>query len=571
MASTASLSSQASRSAWRGQPRDAGLRPVLAVLWLLVALFVLYPLLRLVGQVFWGESGFTFAIIAQILSHWMTWAALWNSILLAVLVGVLGTALGLVFALLAVRADVPRAWRLVTDAVILLPLVSPPFTAAISFILAFGPRGLISYEVFGFKDFVIYGLHGTLLAETLTYFPLAYLTLKGVLSNANLTVEDAAYSLGAGRWHVFRTVTLPLTIPGLANSFLLLSAASLADFATPLVLGSAQLPVLPTQAYLQITGLYDIEGGAALAFLLLFPAFGIYLLQRAWIGERSYVSITGKMVGASGQATISLPVKIGLMAVAAAVIATILTLYGLIAYASVVRVLGVDHTLTWQNYAHVLTNGRQSFIDTLIVGAVSMPVGGIFAVVLGYILCRFQFRGRRALEFASMLDYALPGTIVGIAFLISFSSAPLALTGGLTILVACYVFRYSLTGTRTTIALLQQVDPAIEEASASLGGGPLTTFRRVVLPLVLPALAAGMAVLFIRAMTAISATIFLVSLNWSLVTVRILDGITNVDLGQASAYSVVVIVLVFLAVFLTGLLLRALTRGQRQQAGMILG
>jgi iron(III) transport system permease protein len=190
---------------------------------------------------------------------------------------------------------------------------------------------------------------------------------------------------------------------------------------------------------------------------------------------------------------------------------------------------------------------------------------------MGYLVARKAFVGRRTLEMISMINYALPGTIVGIAYLVAFNDAPLALTGTAFILVVCYVFRYSLAGTRATSAVLAQIDPSIEEASASLGARRDVTFRRVVLPLVRPALLAGMTVLFIRAMTAISATIFLVSLDWSLVTVRILEGITNLELGQASAFSVLVILLVYLAVAIASLTMRRLNAGSVGQAGALLG
>ena len=147
-----------------------------------------------------------------------------------------------------------------------------------------------------------------------------------------------------------------------------------------------------------------------------------------------------------------------------------------------------------------------------------------------------------------MVNYALPGTIVGIAYLLAFNDPPLVLTGTAAIIVACYVFRYSPTGIRATVAILQQIDPAIEEASTGLGAGSATTFRRVTVPLVLPAFFAGLAVVFIRSMTAISATIFLVSIHWTLITVRILENMTELSLGPAAAFSVLVVAIVLVVV-----------------------
>jgi iron(III) transport system permease protein len=552
--------------------RDPVVAPAVLLVWAAVALFVLYPLGRLLVVIFWN-GGPSLDAVRGLVGDWTHRAALVNSLLLAALVGVAGTALGLVFALLAVRANLPRWVGRALDAIVLLPLISPPFTAAIALIFALGPRGLVSYHVFGLTKVNIYGLWGTLLSETLTYFPIAYLTLKAVLANVDPNIEDSAFSLGARRWRVFRTITLRLATPGVANAFLLVSAASLADFATPLILGGTKFPVLPTQAFLQITGLYDIRGGAALCFLLLVPALAIFAGQR-WFTERrggSFVTVTGKVGAATRVKTLSPAAVAALVLVCGVVVALVLVCYLLIFAASIVRGLGADNSLSLAHYAHVFSGGLKAVRDTLVIAVICMPVGGLFAVVLGFLVSRTEFPGRRTLEFAAMINYALPGTIVGIAYLVAFNDAPLALTGTAFILVVCYVFRYSLAGTRATSAVLAQIDPSIEEASASLGARRDVTFRRVVLPLVRPALLAGMTVLFIRAMTAISATIFLVSLDWSLVTVRILEGITNLELGQASAFSVVVILLVYLAVAVASLTMRRLNAGSVGQAGALLG
>jgi len=552
--------------------RDPVVAPAVLLVWGAVALFVLYPLGRLLILTFW-DGGPSLDAVRRLGGDWTHRVALVNSLVLAALVGIAGTALGLAAALLAVRANMSRWAVRALDAVILLPLISPPFTAAIALIFALGPRGLISYHVFGLTKVNIYGLWGTLLSETLTYFPIAYLTLKAVLANVDPNLEDSAFSLGARRWRVFRTITLPLATPGVANAFLLVSAASLADFATPLILGGTRFPVLPTQAFLQITGLYDTRGGAALCFLLLVPALAVFAGQR-WVTERrggSFVTITGKVGAATRVKSLSPAAVAGLGAVCGLVVVLVLVCYAVIFAASIVRGLGADNSLSLALYAHVFSGGLRAVRDTLIVAVICMPVGGLFAVVLGFLVSRTQFPGRRALEFAAMLNYALPGTIVGIAYLVAFNDPPLALTGTAFILVVCYVFRYSLAGTRATSAVLAQIDPSIEEASASLGARRDTTFRRVVLPLVRPALLAGMTVLFIRAMTAISATIFLVSLQWSLVTVRILEGITNLELGQASAFSVLVIVLVYVAVVVASLVMRRLNAGSFGQAGTLLG
>jgi iron(III) transport system permease protein len=443
------------------------------------------------------------------------------------------------------------------DFAALLPLISPPFTTSIAFVFSFGPRGLITHDLLGLQNAQVYGWNSTVAAEALTYFPLAFLALRPLIAAIGSDLEEAAYSLGGSRWQVFRTVTLPLSLPGLANAFLLLFAASLADFATPLILAGNNLPVLPTDAFLQITGMFDLKGGAVLSLLLLVPAALVFFAQRHIVGRRSYVTITGKGAGRSQAARLAPWLRYVLWMACLALAAFIAYLYALLVYASSVVAFGANSAVTLEHYRVIFTEGVPAIKDTLIIALISMPLGGLYGVVVGYLVGRMRFASRQALELVSMINYALPGTIVGIGYLIAFNDAPIALTGTAAIIIACYVFRYSPTGIRTTVALLQQVDRSIEEASSSLGAGGLATFRRVTLPLILPAFFAGLGTVFIRAMTAISATIFLVSINWTLITVRILENMTELSLGPAAAFSVFVIAVV---VVVTGMLDFALGR-----------
>src|SRR6266852_58434 len=520
---------------------------------------------HLLERAFVDDGGFTLEPLLTSIADASHQAAFVNSLILATAVGVLGTALGFLFALTAVRGGLGRRWLTALDAAALLPLVSPPFTTSISIIFSFGPRGFITHDLLGLTNVSAYGFWSTALAETLTYFPIAYLTLRPILAAIDPNLEEMAFSLGGSRWRIFRTVTLPLAVPGFANAFLLLFAASLADFATPLILAGNSFPVLPTQAYLQITGLFDFKGGAVLSFALLVPAAAVYLLQRYWVGRGAYVTVTGKAGPATLIKSVTPWARRLLLAACAGVGLVITYFYALLFYASVVTAFGANHALTWRHYHVIFTEGMKAIRDTLIIAGVGMPLGGVFGVLVGYLVTRRRFPGRRAMEMISMINYALPGTIVGIAYLVAFNDPPLALTGTALIIVACYIFRYSPTGIRATVALLQQIDPSIEEASQGLGARSGTTFRRVTLPLIVRAFFAGLGVVFIRSMTAISATIFLVSINWTLITVRILENMTELSLGPAAAFSVLVVAIVFVVMAgISGALRRLQSAGRVQ-------
>jgi iron(III) transport system permease protein len=531
----------------------------LLAIWLLLLIFIVYPLAMLFSRAFVDDGHLSLQAMVATVAAPKNLRALGNSLLLAMLVGMAGTLVGLTFAFTIERVRGARRVARAIDFFTFLPLISPPFTTSIAFVFSFGPRGLITYDLLGIKNVQVYGLTSTFAAETLTYFPIAYLALRPMLASISTSFEEASFSLGGSRWHAFRTVTLPLVIPALANAFLLLFGCSLADFATPLILAGSDFSVLPTEAYLQITGLFDLKSGAILSLLLLVPAGLVFYAQERFVAGRSYVTVTGKAAVASPHDSVSTGAGLALLGFCIMVSALILYFYLLLFYASIVLAFGANHTLTLEHYRVIFSEGLPAIRDTLIVALIGMPLGGLYGIVIGYLVGRTTFVSRKAMELVSMLNYALPGTIVGIAYLLAFNDEPLALTGTATILIACYVFRYSPIGIRTTIALLQQIDRSMEEASASLGAGTLVTFRRVMLPLILPAFFAGLGVVFIRSMTAISATIFLVSINWTLITVKILENMTEVALGPAAAFSIFVIVVVVMVTGMLNVVLRRMT------------
>ena len=220
----------------------------------------------------------------------------------------------------------------------------------------------------------------------------------------------------------------------------------------------------------------------------------------------------------------------------------------------------INNTITFDNYNYVFTHGMKAIKDTLIIACIGTPLGGLLAVLVGYVTTRLKIRGHKTLETTSLLNYTLPGTVVGIAYIIAFNDKPIVLTGTLWILIAAYLFRYSSAGIRNVIAALTQIDPSIEEASRSLGAGSARTFVSITIPLVLPAILSGMKYLFIHSMTAISATIFLVSVNWTLITTRILECMTELQFAQACAFSIILILLVFAASGAMTLLAKTLCR-----------
>jgi iron(III) transport system permease protein len=509
-----------------------------------LVLFVLLPLFKVFQMSVRTEGGYGLAVYWDLLTQPFNRRPLLNSLLLGVLVAVVGTAVGFLYAFAVARTDIPgrRFFRLIAT----FPIISPPFVIALATILLFGHNGFVTRVIFrGAWDPEIYGLKGLLLVETLAYFPSAFLILLGILQAIDPALEEASLNLGATRWQVFRTVTLPLAVPGLASSLLVLFIESLADFGNPIIL-SGNFHVLSVQAYLHITGMYDIAGGTALAVLLLFPSLLAFGLLKFWVGRKSYVTVTGKpsagrvpTVGAVGRRLL-----FGLCCLCSG---AVLLFYGTVLFGSFVKLWGADHSFTLKHYTDVYLVGWPSIRDTLLLATVATPVTGLLGMVIAFLVVRRRFIGQQLMEVTSMLTFAVPGTVVGIGYILAFNQRPLLLTGTAAIIVLLFVFRNVPVGIRAGVAALQQIDPAIEEAATNLGAGAVRTFATVTLPLLTPAFLGGLVYSFVRCMTAISAVIFVVSGRWNLITVAILGLVENADLAQAAAFCIVLIVLVLLA------------------------
>lgn len=526
--------------------RDPLLLVLIVLLFAALAIFVVVPLARVLAVSFEGEGGgWSAGNYALLVGRPLYVNALRDSVEVAAAVGVISVALGYLVAFVLLRTRVPlrRSLHMLT----MLPIISPPFVTAVSIVLLFGFNGLVTRGILGLNGFNIYGFFGVALAQVFTFAPIAYLALRGVLASISATLEDASLNMGASRWQTFLRVTLPLSMPGIANAFLIVFIESLADFGNPLVLAGARFPMLATQAYLEITGSFNLPLGATLAVVLLIPSLTAFAIQRTYLSRRRYITVTGKP-GQSTSRIVSPVVKWGLYTGVLAFTLVILIFYAVILVGAFTRVWGTDYTPTWQHFAYVFEVGFAAVRDTLVIAVISTPVSGVLAMLFAFLVVRKRFPGRTVMEFASILNFAVPGTVVGIGYILAFNGPPLILTGTLTILVAAFVFRYMPVGIQSGIAVLRQIDPSIEEAAANLGAGSMGVFRKVTLPLLSPAFFSGLVYAFVRAMTAISAAIFLVSAHWNLMTVQILSQVGSGRLGVAAAFSVLLIAIVIVAI-----------------------
>jgi iron(III) transport system permease protein len=548
---------RSARSELRQFARDPVLLVLLAVIALAIAAFVVYPLVRVLLASFQPGGVWTLDGYRELAERRLYRNALVNSLSVAALVGVLSVTIGYLAAFVLTRLPVPG--KTLLHYVTILPIVSPPFVSAVSILFLFGFNGLVTRQLLGLDDFSIYGFRGVVLSQVFTFAPIAYLSLRGVLASLSPTLEDAALNIGATKWQTFWKVSFPLSLPGIASAFLIVFIESMADFGNPLVLAGASFPMLAPQAYLEITGSFNLSRGATLAIVLLIPSITAFAIQRYYLAKRQYITVTGKPT-ASTSKIVTAPVKWLLYGLVVFFALMVAAFYAVILLGAFTKVWGFNYAPTIAHFVYVFDVGLESVKDTLVVAIVSTPVSGLLGMLIAFLVVRRSFPGRTALEFGSILSFAVPGTVVGIGYILAFNAPPLILTGTLAILVLCFVFRYMPVGIQSGIAVLRQIDPSIEEAAQNLGADGITTFRKVTLPLIAPAFFSGLVYAFVRAMTAISAAIFLVSANWNLMTVQILNQVGSGRLGVAAAFSVVVIVIVLIAIAIISLAIRRWSR-----------
>lgn len=485
----------------------------------------------------------------------------WNSLVLAIAVGIGSTLLGLAYALVLTRTAV--RFRAAFKSLSLLPIITPPFVIGLSIILLFGLSGNVTQFVasqLGLEPTRwVYGFWGVLIAQLLSFTPIAFLVLIGVVEAISPSLEEAAQTLRAGAWETFRSVTWPLMRPGLANAFLLGFIESMADFGNPLVLGG-NFNVLSTEVFFSVVGSQNDQGRAAvLAIILLLFTIAAFYLQQRWLGRRSYTSISGKGDGGMHP---PLPRRIAypIMAITALWGMFTIVVYLMIAYGSVVQLWGRDHTLTFTHYVRNFSiafgefglrwqgSAWNSFWTTLQIATISAPLTAAIGLLTAWLLTRQTFGGKKLFEFGTMLSFAIPGTVIGVSYIIAFNVPPIELTGTAAILVICFVFRNMPVGVRSGIASLSQIDKSLDEASLTLGASSWTTFRRITLPLIRSAILSALVYSFVRTMTAISAVIFLVSAQHDMATSYIIGRVENNEYGVAIAYSTVLILVMLAAI-----------------------
>lgn len=576
----------------------------IVVLITFLTLFILYPLAILLVDSFYApkEGGVTLSIFRRVMAMANFRTAIGNTLKVGFLVGILSTVVGLLFAYVEVYVKVPGSdsvflipmpfgWKAVRftpnimgglfKVVSMLPVVSPPFVLSLSMIMLFGKAGLITKFLLGIKDNSVYGFWGIVIVQTLTFFPVCYMMLKGLLKNIDPSLEEAARDMGASRWTVFATVTFPLLLPGLGNSFLVTFIESIADFANPMIIGGSY-DTLATTIYLQITGAFDKQGAAAMAVVLLSITLLMFAVQKYYLEAKTAATLTGKasrgrMLIEDRSVTVPLTILCSLAAF------FVILMYACVPIGALFPTWGykfTPFTLKWFKLVFSRYHGLQAFRDSFVLSLIAAPITALLSMIISYLVVKRNFKSKGFIEAVSMLAMAVPGTVLGVGYIRGYSGGlfhsadwpafaeggalhglfPNGLLGGIygsaAILIIVFIVRSLPTGTRSGISALRQIDKSIEESAYDMGADSFKVFMTVTLPLIKDSFLSGLVTAFVRSITAISAIILLVTPQFLLITVQINEFAEKGSYGIACAFASILILITYGSVLLMNLFIK---------------
>ncbi len=471
--------------------------------------------------------------------------ALFNSLNVATASTVLSLAIGVPLAILFTRFRFPGRPVLMT--MIVMCMLSPPFIGAYAWVILFGRGGMVTLfarDTLGIDVPTIYGPGGIALASAFSHYPVVFFVVSGALQRIDRSFEEAASSLGRRPAMVVATVTLPLALPGVATSALLVFLSTLADFGTANILGEGErYPVLATLAYsLYLNEIGGEPGMAATTSVVLVAiALALVLLMRVASDRRSVVGdaaaqqppparLSGWRAAACASGTF--------LVVAAASLPLIV-----VCVSSFLEARGAvfQPDLTLENYAKAFALIGDALWNSIIYATAALCVIVVMGSAFGYYVSRYRGPLSRSLDFVAMIPFVVPGTVLGIGYASVFNGPPIYITGTAWIIVVVYIVRRMPYLTRAASSVVYQIDRGLEEASLNLGARPLAGFGRIMVPLMRPGIMAGMTIAWLEVFNELSASIVLYTGATRTLPIAAFQQAFNGDIGIAAAYATMLV------------------------------
>jgi iron(III) transport system permease protein len=529
------------------------------LLWLFLALFLVYPLLRIFYDAVTDEGGrLTLVNFAAFFTDAFYLRALWKSLVLGVATVAASSVIGIAVAFLLVRFDFPG--RALFGYLTMIPIISPPLVGTLGFTFILGRAGSINVLLQDVFDLLrpinfLYGLHGVVLVETLHLFPMITLNVVDALGKIDPSLEEAAESVGARGWRKFWTVTLPLMTPGYVAGALLVFIWTFSDFATPLILGVQDL--LAPQAYLNIVQFVDrriFRMGIVISALMVILAVVFLMVARRWVGLKDYASLSYTVVERRRLTRWKRAGAVGFLST--------LMLLSFIPYAGVALAsfskgwsltpLPLSYTL--QHYERVIVETPKYILNSFLYSGLAVALCIVVGVPIAWVLARSRLPGRGALDSINTLILAVPGTAIGIAYIRAFHFDLPGFDRGLTsfwiimpIVLAVRRLPYTVRAAHSSLLLVHR---SMEEAAQSVGATGLRTIRDISLPLIWKGIVVGSLFSFMTSLQEASAVLFLALGGWEMITNGIFTFYIAGSSSEAAALGAILIAVAALSVLL---------------------
>jgi iron(III) transport system permease protein len=520
------------------------------LIWLFLALFLVYPLTRIFYDGVTDEGGrFTLANFAAFFGDGFYLRALWKSLVLGLATVTASSIIGIAVAFLLVRYDFPgrRLFAYLT----LIPIISPPLVGTLGFTFILGRAGSVNVLLMDAFDMLrpinfLYGIHGVVLVETLHLFPMITLNVVDALGKIDPALEEAAESVGARGWRKLLTVTLPLTTPGYVAGALLVFIWTFSDFATPLILGVQDL--LAAQAYLNIVQFVDrriFRMGIVISALMVLLAVAFLLVARRWVGLKDYSTLSYTAIERRRMT--------GIRRLAAVIFLSALMLLSFIPYLGVAlaslsrgwSLTPLPLAYTLQHFERVIVETPKYIVNSFLYSGLAVVLCIAVGVPIAWILGRSNVPGRGALDAVNTLILAVPGTAIGIAYIRAFHFDLPGFDRGLTsfwiimpLVLAVRRLPYTVRGAYSSLLLVHR---SMEEAAASVGASGPRAFRDVTLPLIWKGVVVGGLFSFMTSLQEASAVLFLALGGWEMITNGIFAFYIAGSSSEAAALGVILI------------------------------
>lgn len=532
---------------------------IFAVPMVFLAIFLLYPMLTTLVRAFMAPAddlafhGFSLEGFRQFATSRLYRKSLVNSFVVSISVTFFTMLIGIPMGYFVARVKMPCKNLILSLGI--LPVIMPSFVGAFTWVILLGRNGIVRVFLnwllspFHIEVPSIYGMFGMILCMTLTYYPFVFQLAYGAFASSNPLLEEAAMLMGAKKGHILRTVTFPLVLPSIGAAALLVFVRAIGNFGIPAMIGGDSY-VLPTLIYFEVNGFWNINGASSIAVVnVLITAFVLWL-QKYVVSKHEYETIS------ASRSAMKLNEGRGIR-IFAIIYCLVILVFSLLPQVTIIvmsffkKWVGLfPEGFTLSNYTRIPSYSHRELFNSFYLSILATVLCAILGSLVAYITERKKPKGAALLDLSVMAPFILPGTVVSIALLSAFSgNSAIRLTGTYTIIIISYMIRRTPYVYRSVAASLTQLNPSLEEASTIMGASWFHTFRKVSVPLILPAIISGSILTLTTLLQELSTTILLYSGKTRTVPIQIYGAVSDGKLGEASALSVVLLVVVFIIVF----------------------